>query len=50
MISFIVSCKQRAHTGKIKMLNFKSANFPRLRAALQDLRLGGNIGINENNT
>ena len=37
MISFNVSCKQKKHTGNTKTLNFKRANFPRMRAAPQDL-------------
>ena len=45
MISFDVSCKQKIHTGKIKTLNFKRANFPRMRAALQDLDREGILAL-----
>ena len=41
MISFDVRFRQEIHTGKIKTLYFKRANFPRMRAALQDLDWGG---------
>ena len=37
MISFNLSVKQHAHTGKTKTLNFRRANFPMLRAALQHI-------------
>ena len=33
----MLAVSKKTHTGKIKTLNFKKANFPRMRAALQDL-------------